>query len=223
VDVEHTSGGGKVIYAFIIVSLRDIGRSIHNTRIERLWVDYNDGVRRKWGTFFDDLEVNHGLDINSEAHLWLLQTLFLPSLNRDIDEWVAAWNNHPMQLPAGERSGQSPREQFFFGMLAYGPRGFDALETVDDPEGYGVDWQAADNIRVQRHLAENNPFPDTTPSRLSSVVVEPPTINVGEDLIGEFMERLHLVVDLDSPDMDVRRYAWVQGLLLAEAMEAELE
>jgi hypothetical protein len=154
--------------------------------------------------------------------MWLLHTLFLPALNRDINEWVAAWNNHPMQLPAGERNGQSPREQFFFGMVTNGPRGFDALEEVDNLEAYGIDWQAANDVGVQRHLFDNNPYPDTTPSQLSSVIVEPPTINVGEHLIAEFMTRLRLVVDLDSPDMDVRRFAWIQGLLLAEAMEAEL-
>jgi hypothetical protein len=180
-------------------------------------------VKRKWWTFFEDLEANHGLNIDTNAHLWLLHTLFLQPLNNDIARWVAAWNHHPMQLPAGERNGQSPCEQFFFGMILHGPRGFEALEpeTIDNPDGYGVDWEAADDPGVRQHLAQNNPYPDTTPGELSSVIVEPPIINIETHLIDEFMERLGLVVDLNTDDMDVRRHAWIQGLLLAEAMETE--
>jgi hypothetical protein len=186
-------------------------------------VDYGDGVKRKWWTFFEDLEVNHGLNVDIIAHLWLLHTLFLQPLNDDIARWVEAWNHHPMQLPAGERNGQSPCEQFFFGMILYGPRGFEALETepVDNLEVYGVDWEAAADPAVHRHLAQNNPYPDTTPEELSSVIVEPPIINIDAQLVDEFMARLGAVVDLNTDDMDVRRQAWVQGLILAEAMEAE--
>ncbi|KAJ7094476.1 hypothetical protein B0H15DRAFT_737069, partial [Mycena belliarum] len=37
------------------------GRSVHNTRIERLWLDWTQGVGLKWYDFFMSLEHNYGL------------------------------------------------------------------------------------------------------------------------------------------------------------------
>ncbi|KAJ7136327.1 hypothetical protein C8R43DRAFT_894051, partial [Mycena crocata] len=37
-------------------------RSVHNTRIERLWYDVTHGFGKKWKVFFLDLEANHGLN-----------------------------------------------------------------------------------------------------------------------------------------------------------------
>ncbi|KAJ7302577.1 hypothetical protein DFH08DRAFT_722877, partial [Mycena albidolilacea] len=37
-------------------------RSVHNTRIERLWYDVTHGFGKKWKVFFLDLETNHGLN-----------------------------------------------------------------------------------------------------------------------------------------------------------------
>jgi hypothetical protein len=126
-----------------------------------------------------------------------------------------------MQLTVGERNGQSPRELFFFGMVTHGPRGFDALEPLENPECYGVDWEAADDPLVQAHMAENDPFPETTPHQLSSVVVVPPFVEIEEALLAEFMARLGEMVDLMTCNMDVRRQVWIYGLVLAETMGVE--
>jgi hypothetical protein len=145
--------------------------------------------------------------------------LFLPALNYDIQRWVNAWNNHGMQLPGNERNGQSPRAQWFFGMYHNGPRGLDTLESVDNPDEYGVDWEASRDRRVQQHLQENNPFPDTTPQQMTQINVDPPTVNLDDLRIAHLVERLQVVVDLESPDMDVRTHAWIQGLLIAEELQ----
>lgn len=195
-----------------------MGRSVHNTRIERLWVDYGDGVKRKWWTFFEELESHHGLDINSDAHMWLLHTLFLPCLNEDIAIWVQAWNYHPMQLPQGERGGRSPLDQFFFGMVQHGPRGFDTLEHIEDVENYGIDWAALDDPQVRQNMQEDAIFPDTRPATLSQVEVEPSYEDVDNSFTEELMRRVALVVDLTSPDMDARASAWIHGLAIAELM-----
>ncbi|KAJ7501271.1 hypothetical protein B0H11DRAFT_1713617, partial [Mycena galericulata] len=44
-----------------ITALRT-SKSVHNTRIERLWYYVTHGFGKKWKVFFLDLETNHGLD-----------------------------------------------------------------------------------------------------------------------------------------------------------------
>ena len=58
-------------------------RSVHNIRIERLWQDVTRGFGRKWKEFFQQLEVEWGLDPNNDAHIWLLHYLFLEAINED--------------------------------------------------------------------------------------------------------------------------------------------
>lgn len=95
-----------------------IARSIHNTRIERLWYDVTSGFGHKWKTFFLGLEQNDGLDPSRPAHIWLLQFLFLAAIHQDAQQWAAAWNSHKMQI-RGERS-RSPIDMFLIGMLQQG-------------------------------------------------------------------------------------------------------
>ncbi|KAJ6573654.1 hypothetical protein B0H10DRAFT_1767267, partial [Mycena sp. CBHHK59/15] len=94
------------------------GRSVHNTRIERLWYDVTHGFGHKWKIFFTDLEVHHGLNPRLPAHIWLLHDLFLHHINADAQEWAEAWNSHLLQI-CGERS-RSPRDMFLFSMLQDG-------------------------------------------------------------------------------------------------------
>ncbi|KAJ7331348.1 hypothetical protein DFH08DRAFT_916458 [Mycena albidolilacea] len=44
------------------------GRSVNNTRIERLWYNVTHGFGFKWKTFFIDLTINHGLDPADGPH-----------------------------------------------------------------------------------------------------------------------------------------------------------
>jgi hypothetical protein len=73
-------------------------RSVHNSRIERLWYDWTQGVGRKWKGFFINLETTEGCNHNNPTHIWLLHHLFLPAINEDANEWVEAWNAHVIQL-----------------------------------------------------------------------------------------------------------------------------
>ncbi|KAF7346893.1 hypothetical protein MVEN_01441500 [Mycena venus] len=52
---------GSYIWGESIALAFDI-RSVHNTRIKRLWYDVTHGFGQKWKRFFMDLEVHHGLN-----------------------------------------------------------------------------------------------------------------------------------------------------------------
>ena len=97
-------------------------RSVHNTRIERLWVDVKTQVLSGWVDKLAALEESYGLDIENDNHIWLMQELFLPMVNADLSTFQNAWNNHSLR-----RSGQehwSPAELFVLGMYERGIRGY---------------------------------------------------------------------------------------------------
>ena len=120
-------------------------------RIERLWVDVTAQVGSKWAAFFEDLELQHGLDVNDDTHLWLLHQVFLPRINHDLDFFVRSWNHHTIQMRNGPN--HSPIDMFGFDMLVHGIRGDQLLTggaeadedmTEDELSLYGVDWEVID-------------------------------------------------------------------------------
>ncbi|KAI1787486.1 hypothetical protein LXA43DRAFT_1167363 [Ganoderma leucocontextum] len=163
------------------------GRSIHNIRIERIWVDVTIGFGKKWKDFFYELETVCGLNVENNGHLWLLHHLFLPIINRDAYSWRATWNEHVIAR-RGERH-LSPRQMFVQGTVQLGARTLFEVEEeqggnagrVDDADymDYGVDWEDLDEARIRDHHNSNNlydgdsenPFLSNPPTHFSHVEV----------------------------------------------------
>ncbi|KAH8995525.1 hypothetical protein EDB86DRAFT_1097220 [Lactarius hatsudake] len=152
------------------------GKSVHNIRIERLWVDVTNGFGSKWKVFFRMLESNHGLDVDKDAHIWLLHFLFLHYINTDADAWMRAWNMHTLSRQGD--SHLSPNSLYFRGMAVHGLRGlrpnhtgpsgpntgsedatrFSPVGLLDPPilseqdqMSYGIDWDEFDVAHVIEH------------------------------------------------------------------------
>ncbi|KZT60080.1 hypothetical protein CALCODRAFT_429931 [Calocera cornea HHB12733] len=98
------------------------GNSVHNTRIERMWVDVNNSFAEKWAEFFHSLECNHGLNPLNQDHIWLIQWLFLDDINDDAVSFQNSWNYHTLSL---DGRNQRPAELFLAGCLQHGARGLD--------------------------------------------------------------------------------------------------
>ncbi|KAJ7882207.1 hypothetical protein B0H14DRAFT_3756899 [Mycena olivaceomarginata] len=204
------------------------GRSVHNTRIERLWYDVTHGFGQKWKKFFTDLEVHHGLNPQIPAHIWLLHHLFLEQITADAQEWAEAWNSHHLTL-RGERD-RSPRDIFFFSMYHDGPRGLEYRqdpidEPIDDPTLYGIDWDVADDPTLMNHLLVQNPqdWADGNPfapgiDRLSHVPCDAPDCPFSAEQVAELDQRLASEVDLRSRSMHVRRLVWAAAFRIANNM-----
>ncbi|KAJ6461828.1 hypothetical protein C8R47DRAFT_1058373 [Mycena vitilis] len=220
--MEEHRGSGRGSYIW--------GRSVHNTRIERLWYDVTHGFGQKWKNFFHDLEINHGLNPRSAADIWLLHHLFLDSINQDALEWAEAWNSHSLQIK-GERK-RSPRDMFLFSMVQDGPRGIESVdETVADADisGYGVDWQVADEPRLMHHLLEQNPqdWEDenpfcTGPAQLSDVPCEPPTCPFTVEQITLLDTTLRDRVDVTSRSMPIRRLVWQEAVNICSFFQQQI-
>lgn len=210
-------------------------RSVHNIRIERLWVDVTNGFGHKWKEFFQILEASDGLDINNHAHVWLLHELFLPMINEDAEQWAAAWNAHVIGR-RGERH-LSPHAMFLQGVLEHGQRTvypFDDDSNIGDVEEYGIDWQDLDNSRVRTHHDANNsddsqsdagpatnPFVLNQPDQLSHVEVPnascPFTSQAQQDM---FDGHLQVLLARAQADMASRRLLWIEALTVAQTIMA---
>ena len=206
--------------------------SVHNIRIERLWVDVTKQLGAKWAEFFKLLEVQYELDPSNSYHIWLIHMLFLDTINDEIDFFIRNWNAHRLQI-AHKRS-RSPLDLFNFDMLVLGIRGrpmqfvqadlerqHEHDQLVDNLEMYGVDWQDLTNQRViESHLA-NNPVgsePLTSwirsgpPPKLNTVSVEPPVLD--QDPSDFFIENAipRIQPYMVSPVQNNRKTLWVEAL-----------
>ncbi|KAJ3969612.1 hypothetical protein EV361DRAFT_803544 [Lentinula raphanica] len=174
--MEHARGEGRGSYIW--------GRSVHNVRIERLWVDVSHYISQSWHDLFTILELRHGLDVLNTNHIWLLQHLFLPIINRQLTFWAAGWNNHRISQRNGP--SRSPEDMFGFDMIANGIRGGSLDEvtmTNEELEMFGVDWEGLRDDNLLTLLRRNYEHEGSgswlgqrgPPPELNRVVVDPPT------------------------------------------------
>ncbi|KAJ6562086.1 hypothetical protein B0H19DRAFT_943512, partial [Mycena capillaripes] len=189
-------------------------RSVHNVRIERLWVDITAQLDATWAERFTNLELRHGLDINNINHIWLLHFLFLATINSQLAFFAQSWNQHRIQIRNGPN--RSPADMFVFDMLVDGVRGNQLPEeealSEEELEVYGLDWSGLrDDDLLASQRANNSigegatswigrvgppPFAD-----LSNIVVEPPArlLQEGQDL-ALFNSVVHLLGSASDED-----------------------
>lgn len=202
-------------------------RSVHNSRIERLWFDFTQALGAKWHSFFMNLEHNYGLNQDNPGHIWLLHHLFLHLINNEAQEWAEAWNAHTMEIRGGPDC--SPRDMFLFGMLQDGPRGLEhaTSHTADDHLNeeemalYGIDWEAQQDPILMNQVLENepqdweddNPFQTvSSPDHMAEVICDPPGCPLIADQVLSLDLQLSTRIDLTSRDMEVRKLIWVEAL-----------
>lgn len=74
-----------------------VGRSVHNQRIERLWRDVYQHVLKFYQGLFLYFESINLLDPLNELHLFCLHYVYIPRINRHLQEWKNGWNNHRLR------------------------------------------------------------------------------------------------------------------------------
>ena len=206
-------------------------RSVHNIRIERLWVDVTAQVGATWAELFQMLEVHHGLDINNANHIWLLHYLFLNTINAQLEFFAESWNHHVIQIRGGPN--RSPADMFGFDMFTQGVRGSQlpptpvdtTVMTDEELEVFGVDWEGLRNDTLLQSREANNSSSEGTsswlgrsgpPEHLNEVPVEAPTgIFTAEELTWVDSTLAHMTGAVD--DVDVARL-WVEALALAHSI-----
>ncbi|XP_068735298.1 uncharacterized protein [Montipora capricornis] len=117
------------------------GTSVHNQRIERLWRDVNPVIVSRFLNIFLFLEQKTILETTGEVHLYCLHLVYLPLINKAIDEFIDHWNNHPETT----ESNFSPRQLWIERILRMRNSGYVAMsDNVTqreqlDYDHYGID------------------------------------------------------------------------------------
>lgn len=89
------------------------GRSVHNQRIERSWVDLWNGATNLYYDLFHFMEQRGSLDSDNIAQLWALHYVFLPRFNKELQLFRDQWNNHGLRTAHHE----TPLQLFVGGTL----------------------------------------------------------------------------------------------------------
>lgn len=198
-------------------------RSVHNVRIERLWVDLTTTLGAKWAEFFQLLEVQYGLDPNNSNHLWLVHYLYLPEINAELHFFVETWNHHRIQIRG--QPNRSPIDLFGFDMLVHGIRGDELSE--EELELYGVDWEALGEDGINISHSEDDPEARGSswvgrtgpPEQLSDVVVDEPHVPLPTGAIDLLYASIQPLLQYSDPDSLILR--WTRALAFCSVHSQE--
>ena len=192
------------------------------------------GFGRKWKDLFEILEAHDGLNIDSDAHVWLLHHLFLDKINSDAMAWTATWNNHT--LSRRNQTHKSPHHMYVHGIVTNGVRGVhldyeDVAEADGNREEYGIDWEDMDRPAIRSHhdtfnlpvengvnTSSGNPFTVNHPDRLSHIEVPDTRCPFDPHNLHHFNAELQNLPTILSTDMHSHRLTWISALALATAI-----
>ena len=73
------------------------GRSVHNSRIERLWHDVFQIVLSVFYDLFNTLEEENLLNVDNEEHLFCLHYVYKPVINQMLSNFKSSWLSHKIQ------------------------------------------------------------------------------------------------------------------------------
>ena len=90
------------------------------------------------------MEYNDLLDPVNEKHLFALHYVFLPRINKAIEDFRNAWNHHGVQT---ER-GMTPNQLFTMGMLQLKNSGLTAMDFFDVEEDGLVPEEDDEGVEV---------------------------------------------------------------------------
>lgn len=123
--IEHRGEGrGSII----------TGSSVHNPRVERAHRDVYYGVFAFYARIFEAMEDENILDISDDVHLFSLHHVYVPRINRSLEEFIQQMNNHPVST----ENNQSPLQMWERGMLE-NMHSRHTAPSLEETEDFGMD------------------------------------------------------------------------------------
>ncbi|XP_049898945.1 uncharacterized protein LOC126389342 isoform X1 [Epinephelus moara] len=147
------------------------GESIHNQRIERLWRDVFLHVLQSFYSTFYSLEDSHLLDPSNDIHKLSLSMVFLPEIQKSLELFREAWNNHALRT----ENNRTPSQIWTEGMLSNMARDSAATNNVFGENPYSPHHLEA--VLAQHGI---DSLPATDDDDLPAVIVEQSRINLSQ-------------------------------------------
>lgn len=129
------------------------GSSVHNSRVERAHRDIYSGVLAFYARIFEAMEDEDILDILDDVHLYSLHYVFIPRINRSLDEFIQQMNNHPVS----SENNLSPLQMWEKGMLDNMHSGHTALSPAEIDE-FGVDPEGLVSVEDEDYQVNVSPL-----------------------------------------------------------------
>ena len=106
------------------------GSSVHNQRIERLHRDTTRCWLCSFYTAFNFMENEGLLDLCNDTDVFCLHHVFLPWLNRALEEFCLGWNHHGLST----EGNRSPYQIWIAGVVNDDYHGYTAVQDIRNPD-----------------------------------------------------------------------------------------
>ncbi len=135
------------------------GLSVHNQRIEQLWRDVVAYVVSHFRELLYSMEDSNILDPLNEVHLLAVQTVFVPRIDKALNDFILQWNFHFLRTEQSRTPMQLWMEGIYKNIMGDSVRDIVNRDEFD-PAQYGVDAVRDDelakiktnnNINIPRH------------------------------------------------------------------------